>query len=312
MDFRLKNFNLSFFNNDVNNSGDMQQKFALWAEYRAEITALLDDATNKDTKNILVLGAGKCNDIDLHYLCSRFARIVLSDVDIKSIEDGMRMQGVSDGDRKKIELLEMDYTGLAEAGFFNQLESMIQQKSSANAFVSYIESSIQNIHVCDDIACDNAHFDVVLSCPVYTQLMYTQSEIFLQILNQYQLYTAKDLQKMDHAFIKSMSQVVRHYNALMMSMVSDDGVVIMLTDIIEIIRSEELHNTIGNLLDSQPLDVCLIEKHITKHGLAFAKNGREDWLEKADVITTEYILWPFNDYKSYLVYGAVGKKKSIG
>ena len=124
MSFQIKNFSIGEFNNDVNHSGDLDDKYLEWSEYRNGIKDFISRTAGQDpeTKSITVFGAGECNDLDLNFLARTFNRVLLTDVDKKSIFEGIKRQGLNEGEKSKIEVEEVEYTGLSEIRFFDSLK----------------------------------------------------------------------------------------------------------------------------------------------------------------------------------------------
>ena len=123
MDFKIKNFSIREFNNDVNNSGDLNYKYKKWAVYRRNIKQFISSTIEQKTepRSIIVFGVGECNDLDLHYLAKTFERVVLTDVAEKSINSGLQRQQLNNEEIDKIEIMQVEYTGLENAGFFKTL-----------------------------------------------------------------------------------------------------------------------------------------------------------------------------------------------
>lgn len=105
-----------------------------------------------------------------------------------------------------------------------------------------------------------------------------------------------------------MPALIKKYNNLLLSMVSPDGFVTVLTDIVEIQSDEKLLQDINNLLSEKPIDTIELEHYAKKHGLDFANAGRYDLLSKISAKKILWAFWPFDEYKNYLVYGVTGKK----
>ena len=175
MGFAIKNFSMRAFNNDVNNSGDPGDKYTSWASYRNDVADFIRSAVSQTprAKSIIVFGAGECNDLDLAFLAATFERIVLSDVDAQSIRDGLERQGLSDS--SQFEVLQIEYTGLAAVGFFDTLSALCSSGSSIPALSEFIASAFQNVRAADLPGLTSDGFDIVLSCPIYTQLVFTQA-----------------------------------------------------------------------------------------------------------------------------------------
>ncbi len=69
MSLKIKNFTMRAFNNDVNNTGSLLNKYSTWSAYRNDITQFVKSAASgsQDAKSIIVLGAGECSDVDLKF-----------------------------------------------------------------------------------------------------------------------------------------------------------------------------------------------------------------------------------------------------
>ena len=66
-------------------------------------------------------------------------------------------------------------------------------------------------------------FDLVISCPVYTQLIYTQIEVFLKILYEQGLYEYNQLNKILNAVYNLMPDVIKRYNGLILKSCKKEG-----------------------------------------------------------------------------------------
>lgn len=92
-----------------------------WAEYRSQITHyILENISN--TKDIAILGAGRCNDIDLGLLESKFERIFLLDKDVESMREALISYGLESS--KKIELVASDFLGISDHEYRTYIEEV--------------------------------------------------------------------------------------------------------------------------------------------------------------------------------------------
>ena len=69
-----------------------------WADYRMQTTRYIIDHVS-NTRDIAILGAGRCNDIDLVLLTSTFEKVFLLDKDIASMREGLKQYGL-EGSKK--------------------------------------------------------------------------------------------------------------------------------------------------------------------------------------------------------------------
>lgn len=309
MSFLIKNFTMRKFNNDVNNTGDLDAKYAAWSSYRNGVTGFIKNALSQSpsAKSIIVFGAGECNDIDLQYLCNTFERIVLTDVDEQSMHDGLVRQNIEDV--SKFQVLQVEYTGLESVGFFDTLAALCSDNASIAQISEFIKNALHNVRAADMSRLSIGGFDIVLSCPVYTQIVFSQAEVLMDILAHYSTYTHSDTRRLLESFSSCMPTLIQNYNDLLLSAAKSSGSLIVFADVIEAHPSDELLQTIDAILSAQPVDGHALEHLTCAHGLKFGVLGRDDLLSKADEADCLWSLWPFDEHRHYLVYGTFARKK---
>lgn len=295
MDFKIKNFTMETFNNNVNNSGNIQTKYENWAEYRQQINRFISRSVT-GTKSIIVLGAGECNDIDLHFLSDMFDQVTLSDVDAKSIDDGIARQKLDGEQSRRISKIQADYTGLSQASFFDELSKLAMGRAHHKEIEAYIINTIDSIKTDSILGRHKNTYDAVLVCPTYTQLGYTQIEVLLKILYQYNIYPLVELNKILAIMHSQMATIIKNYNSLILSLAKDNGIVFTLADMAEITDISVIQRLASNIKDFEYLNQFVLEE-----GLDFGKIGREDMKSKIKMIVEDWGIWPFDDEKHYLV-----------
>jgi hypothetical protein len=309
MGFRIKNFTMQKFNNDVNNSGDLDMKYSAWSTYRGAVTGFLNRAVlqTSSAKSIIVFGAGECNDIDIKFLCNTFARVVLTDVDEQSIYDGLSRQGIKD--LSKLQVCKVEYTGLEDAGFFDTLAALCSENSPIAQISEFVQNALSNVRAPGLSALAKDGFDVVLSCPVYTQIVFSQAEVLTEILAHYSTYTHSDMHELLESFSGAMPALIQKYNDLLLSCAKPGGALVVLADCVEAHPSDPLLQTIDGILTSLPLNTHALSHLICDHGLKFGVLGKDDLLAKAKQQDIFFARWPFDEHRHYLVCGIFARKK---
>ena len=297
MDFKIKNFTIEKFNNDVNNSGDLRRKYESWAEYRRNITDFIANSIeNENNDSVIVFGAGECNDLDIAFLTKKFNKVVLTDIDIKSVAEGIKRQNIQENLKKKISIVQADYTGLREEGFFEVLSEISSERQKKEKIIQYIKSTIEKVKTDKILSEHKGIYDAVIVLPTYTQLVYTQMETMLRILYEYKIYTIEDLNKILTAMHYSMPVIIKNYNNLIISMTKGKGVLLVFSDAAEITDRKTAENIASKLGDKS-----FVESYLEKDFCEFGILGVNDLKLKSLIIHEEYRLWPFNDEKQYLV-----------
>ena len=98
---------------------EIKKKFVLpdahedWKDYRLLLTDNIVRLGSGDkSKTVSVIGAGRCNDIDLHRLCRSFEQVTLADCDSGAMGEAIR--GLDNPEIWKMHLVEMSLTGIRE------------------------------------------------------------------------------------------------------------------------------------------------------------------------------------------------------
>ncbi len=311
MAFKLKHFTVESFNRDVNQSGDLLRKYTNWSGYRAGVSAMIDQAFtyHPNTERALVLAAGNLNDIDLRFLCDKLSALTLSDADVHAIRRGIDRQGLTAGERAKIETLQSDYTGIEHAGLFKALEALVVQKASAQALADHMQAALHAL-ASVPVQPDVRHYPLVISCPVYTQLLFTQIEVFLRLLYEAQLYDYADLNLILNAVYGAMPGLLTRYNTLLLNTCEPDGLIVLLCDMVEMEAGSRAYRDAGKAAHDGRISMRDANVLIEAHGSELSGIGLQDFEKRTHTLSKQYLLWPFDESKSYLVSAVLARPKA--
>jgi len=303
------------FNRRVNTSYNPDYKYVLWSEYRKQNNKLIDDIialNGQESNEIIVLGAGECNDLDLEYICSNFHRVVLTDVDSRSLKEGINRQSLTEDALAKIHIKEVEYTGLEEIKFFERVLQMVEQKVTKDKILFYIEETrnrLKEIRVLEEY---RNRFAVVLTTSVYTQLVYTQSQMMLDVIKHLRAFDQTTINEIEMKILDVIPDIIEGYNALLISLASKKSVIGMWTDILQFETRGKMKEDIRVALELKELQSEVLEKYIVDMaGKGLAYYGREDLLNRIDAVKSYWWIWPFDEAKSYLVYGCIGIPREV-
>ncbi|MBR5179228.1 MAG: hypothetical protein IKW90_10580 [Lachnospiraceae bacterium] len=135
---------------------EIKKKFILekayddWAEYRAYLTdTVIGLGKDAPSKTVCVIGAGPCNDIDLHKLCGAFKQVTLLDCDAASM--GFALKRLNNPEIWKMYLVERSLTGIKEkdiSDFCDKVLSDLRDMGSrlnADTFEKVICSNVESL-----------------------------------------------------------------------------------------------------------------------------------------------------------------------
>jgi len=313
MGFKIKDFSMKTFNSDVNHSGNLDDKYKQWSMYRKSITDKLDSIISDQSKleSAIFFACGECNDLNLDYLLKKFGHIVLTDVDEKSIYEGIKRQKISDEDIKRIDVVQMEYTGLSESKFFEKLAEQVSQGHKIGKIIDHIKDLSVKAFNPNGFDKYRGKFDFAMSCPVYTQLVYTQMEVLFKIIRQFDVYSDNDVDRINQAVSRVIPHIIKSYNDLTLSVLKPEGNIVMLTDVVEISSDNEMIPQIKRRLSKTDVDNSELFEFVESYGLKFGKKGYKDIVSKIQKEDYHFALWPFDEYKQYLVLMVNGVKVLI-
>ncbi len=312
MAFKLKHFTVESFNRDVNQSGDLLRKYTDWSSYRAGVSAMINQAFtyHPNPERALVLAAGNLNDIDLRFLCNKLPALTLSDADVDAMRRGIDRQGLTAGERAKIETLQADYTGVEHAGLFKALEALVVQTASAQTLADHMQAAL---HALAHAPVQPAvrRYPLVISCPVYTQLLFTQIEVFLRLLYEAQLYDYADLNLILNAAYDAMPGLLMRYNTLLLNACQPDGLIVLLSDMVEMEAGSRVYRDVSKAAHDGRISARDADVLIKAHGSELSGIGLQDFEKRTQTLSKQYLLWPFDESKSYLVSAVLARPKAV-
>ncbi len=131
----------------VKNSFRMPEAYTDWAEYRKAVTELILKGKSEEERSAVILGAGRCFDLDLSKLAEQYDSITLVDSDGEAIREAAeafaRTGSAGDG---KVKVLETTLSGLTEADADQFLTSVMHYVSQWGRTLSeeeFIEASLK-------------------------------------------------------------------------------------------------------------------------------------------------------------------------
>ncbi len=119
-----------------------------WQEYRADITGYIIDRT-KAGSSLAILGAGRCNDIDLAMLAEHFAEVTLFDANLAALEEALILYGQEDNPH--FHLVQYEFSGITgeDYRFFSEYLSdyiNTHRFEPCPVFAKHATHALQNIY----------------------------------------------------------------------------------------------------------------------------------------------------------------------
>ena len=98
--------------------------FEEWKEYREKVTKYIIEHSEAD-RSIAILGAGRCNDLDLAKLKEHFSFISLFDRDEDAMKEALKRYGLEDN--PDIDIQVRDFVGISDEDYADYADLMIRE-----------------------------------------------------------------------------------------------------------------------------------------------------------------------------------------
>ena len=93
-----------------------------WADSRAKLTGFITEHTAAGS-SLLILGAGKCNDLDLGKLAGHAGSVILSDYREETVEEAFRRYGLEPSESLRFEA--SDYVGITDEDYIEYTDQLL-------------------------------------------------------------------------------------------------------------------------------------------------------------------------------------------
>ena len=134
---------------------DIKQKFRLpdayddWREYRQLLTETVIECAKGDNSNtVAVIGAGRCNDIDLKVLCRYFETITLVDCDLDAMNEAVSK--LTGDEAKRVEINNASLTGIDETDinlYFERVLSNVRKQGYKLTYDNFSEIVLSEFEI---------------------------------------------------------------------------------------------------------------------------------------------------------------------
>lgn len=287
----------------MNHNRDEYRKMR-WKQHRIQVTGLFDAVFLKKAfvDKVAIVGAGNCDDLDIEYLATKCNSIYLFDIDMESMEKGTAK--LPERTRKKIQLIEIDVTGLDKVDFDHHLSSMLNRGETAKGIIRYLKDTKNRLGQLSERVFANYYndFDIVATSAIYTQLFYNWA---MELLSDHaNHYRKKDAEEMKNGILDVRDEIVRTVNHSISKCTKQNGFCITWTDILKI--EPEYMDTINEGLNA----IFALASNV---GYGAALIGVKTFIEKVDKseLTLRYWPWDFQKNKQYLTIGIIGRNNRL-
>lgn len=293
------------------NQNREEERWGAWEAHRNEINELIHKSFRKDcsTGTAIILGAGNCDDLDLHFIGKLFDSIVLVDIDSEATEKAVSFLENENLVNQITVMKNIDFTKLDQVDFYDRFKHILARKTSVDEIISFLISCAIEIESHPLFPNLQKSFSVVISSAVYTQVFYIHA---LTIFANYaEFYSKKEVTQIVEALVELRNLILISYNNLLISLVKDQGTVIVWTDVLRLESSmDDMIEKLYLLRTDKDRFDYLFER-MGHFGRESAVVGLQDLYTKLsrDHDLLRFWNWPYNKEKQYLTMGLSGMPK---
>jgi len=284
------------FNKTINGSYNKSEVYNNWDMYRKSVTDFILKSDLKE-KNILVVGSGHLNDIDVERIIEKSGFVSFLDVDIQSTEQTLKEKKI---DPAKYKLIEQDLTCLDEnqsSGFIKEFkESLIRDK--INEF--------SEVYSHPKLSYDMDCYDMVVILPIYTQIL------FHQLMATATAVIGKINERVSSEIMNIVANLLQNINSALLECVTDQGKVIVFSDVLEYDSEAPEYDELKILLKELEWESIhqYYESYLSTYGYTLGAYGLYDMSTHLSHLDKAYFLWEFDENRKMLVKAFSGIKAS--
>lgn len=282
-----------------NSDSGCKDRWNRWKEHRDNINNILSDKVFRlgHVGKAAILGAGRCEDIDLKFLLEHVGYLDLIDYDCSSMERALERQDITEEEKDRITLKSMEFTGFYEERFLSELETKMSEGCEAEEIIGLIREQLKTVSEEKNLLSQSGKYDLVISGAVHSQLIIPYTEIALK----HDGY-AEALMSIASETTDTFAE---NYNGSLISMIKPGGFIFSYFDVMEISEKRGtlcLEDEIKRYIEGDKNEE--IEKLMYQYGgVAGARYGFQHLylLAKEEQECLDEWIWSFRDNKKYYV-----------
>lgn len=277
-----------------------------WEQHRKITSKLIEGAFNgKVSPDILIVGAGNCNDVDIVDIMKKSARVDLIDIDGDSVKEALKAK-VPYSLEKKARVISTDITPISKNGGlpYGVLKSLLNSRD-VSAFTEKMQklcTGRADLHDC------LSQYDVIVILPVFTQLF---GPFFTNVakdswLSDFNTMMEKFGTAIDDIDVLLSRQVLDH----MWDLLSPTGSIVIITDVLDFFA--EPWRSKFDFTKFNQLDITNSIKSAMEIGTFSSACGVAEWLDehRSSWYAISSWIWGFTEKKYYAVVGYVLNKNA--
>lgn len=284
----IKSFNASL--NQLN-----PHRFEQWKPYRDQLTKTIIASLNDTKDDILIIGAGNSDDIDLEQLKDHCQKIYLSDIDDQALSHAVQKYHL-----ENVSLLPAEYSGLAGhiewKDFVTEACHITKDKHVRLLMKTYKKLILKHTFLPNY----ERQFKTIIVSPIYTQLLFQQLQVNLKTLEKlnYSMYLINLIRQ---SFLNLMSILIDTFNKNLIKLLDENGKIIIVSDIFETKNGSDFLKEIKPIINDTPQMEHFYRRYQIDYGTGLGDYGLQNMSKKLTPKQSSWMIWPFTEKRMMIL-----------
>lgn len=274
----------------------VKDQFLAWENYRNQLSISIKKNLNHQQENLLIIGPGNLNDLDMKMIKPFYKQITLLDIDTSSVIEGLKNQHL---DPNEFQIVEYDLTSFDELDFFPSLNHLFNSEAKLENIQSFIDDTITQMKTKIDLPIEK-FYDTIIILPIYTQLIYHQFLAYTSYAQNHHKMKF-DVNKLNELMLNHMIDVIDHVNFRIQSVLKPSGHILCFSDIIQIEKHSTIYKNLENTAFNTKDIKTYYQSYVSKYGYGLGDYGLYSLSRKLLTCDEDWFIWPFHMDYHYIV-----------
>ena len=279
---------------------------------RLQVDSLIKSACELLPRNdsAIIIGTGKMKDFSLTFFVKNFNSIILTDIDLITVNTEIEKLKLSRDKLNKITKIRMDYTGFEKNQFFDDFKEKIINCHSFEKIDKVINNKLLGLANYKFLKDYKGSADFIYVSPIYTQLVYNQILRECAILRENK-YPEHMLKYIESIMLEEMVSIINRFNDNIIKTLNPTGQLMVLSDIFQVDIGTDFHLKIKNGINDYEVMEQIYEDYKNQYGIGLGDYGLLNLDEKLASYLSKWLIWPYGNKSAFIVKLKIYKKKLL-
>jgi len=277
--------------------------------FRMQVDEILKYAHEQllESEMSIIIGAGKMKDFFLTFFVNNYKEVILTDIDIQTVNDELDKLSLSKEALKKITKIRIDYSGFEKNLFFNKFKERIITCHSFDKIDQVINKRLEGLENYKFLRAYYQKADLVYISPIYTQIVYNQVLRECALLRE-RGYPEHMIKYIENTMLDKMVNIIDTINKNIVNTLKSTGRLVALSDIFQVDIGSDFHLKIKKGINSFEGMEEIYKEYQEKYGIGLGDYGLLNLGEKLTPCLSKWLIWPYDGKSSFIVKLIIYKK----